>query len=61
MKKENKLDYDSPSIQTIIMEQLMQTTFSGQHNPGSSNTGGGAIGDAKGNNFFFDEEENDEN
>ena len=54
IQKGKKLNYESPTVRTIIMEPLMQTTFSGQHNPGSNN---GVVDGAKGNNFFFDDEE----
>jgi hypothetical protein len=53
-QKENKLNYENPSVRTVIMERLMTTTFSGQHNPGSNN---GVVDGAKGNSFFFDDEE----
>jgi hypothetical protein len=53
-QKGNKLNYDCPSVRTVKMEPLMQTTFSGQHNPGSNN---GVVDGAKGNSFIFEEEE----
>ena len=56
LQKGKKLNYESPSVRAVKMEQLMQTTFSGQHNPGHNN---GVVDGAKGNNFFFDEEEDE--
>jgi hypothetical protein len=58
MKMKMKKTYSQPSIATVTMENpLMDKTFSGNAGSGTSNTGGGAIGDAKRNNFIFDDEE----
>ena len=55
---EKEKNYAQPSITTVTMENpLMDKTFSGNAGSGTSNTGGGAIGDAKRNNFIFDDEE----
>ena len=53
--------YTAPQVSVYELEEgcpLMNTSFPGQHKPG---TGGGTVGDAKRNDFFDDEEEeNDE-
>lgn len=58
MNAEKRLkNYECPSVYVIKMEKLMETTLSGQHTPGTNN---GTVGDAKRNNvFFIDDEEND--
>jgi hypothetical protein len=51
---EDKKNYEQPFITTVVMDGELMTTFSGQHNPGENN---GPVGDAKGNNFFNDDDE----
>ena len=55
-KKEH---YMQPSMTAIAIENELMQTLSGDHNPGSNNNPnpGTPVGDAKGNNFFFDDEE----
>lgn len=53
-KEKRQKNYEHPSVYTIKMEKLMETTLSGQHTPGTNN---GTVGDAKGNNFFYDDDE----
>lgn len=57
MKMEtNKKDvYERPAAAVIKMEPLMQTTASG--NAGTGKIGTGPSTEAKGNSFFFGEEE----
>jgi hypothetical protein len=55
MQKEQKQDYECPTIRVVVGEPFMtDTTFSGQHKPGSNN---GVVDGAKGNSFIFEEEE----
>lgn len=59
MEKTNGMKklYERPSMTTVAMESELMT-IGGSQNPGSNN---GQAGDAKGNNFIFDEEEEEDN
>jgi hypothetical protein len=52
-----KKKYVQPSIANIEMENEIMNTYSGDHNSGTNN---GQVGDAKSNNIFFDDEEEDD-
>jgi hypothetical protein len=53
MKMENKKKYSQPSMTTVAMESELMT-IGGSHVSGDNN---GQVGDAKRNNFIFDDEE----
>jgi hypothetical protein len=53
-KNMGKRKYERPSVTTVVVGNELLTTISGQHNPGTNN---GPGGDAKENNFYFDDEE----
>lgn len=52
-----KKNYKRPLVTLVAMKSELLNSYSGQHKPGVNN---GQTGDAKGNNFFFDDEEEDE-